>query len=148
MSSEEEALARAIMELQGIEKAISELQSLMATLRAALNEFESAMSLLEELAKHKEGIMVLVPIGGGNLLRAEIKEVNTIRVNLGAGVIVEETLEKSQEIMRKRRENLMKSIELHENRILQYARRAEELRRLVEALSARIRERQRQPHSS
>lgn len=138
-------MARAIMELQGIERAVSELQSLVATLRAALNEYEGAMNLLEELAKRKEGVKVLVPIGGGNLLQAEIKEVNIIRVNLGAGIIVEEALERSQEIIRKRRERLVKAIELHEGRILQYARRAEELKRLIEALSARIRERQRRP---
>lgn len=147
MSSEEDVLARAIMELQGIEKAINELQSIIATLRAALNEYEGAMSLLEELSKHKEGVRALIPIGGGNLLQAEIKEVNTVRVNLGAGIVVEETLERGQEIIRKRKDNLLRAIELHESRVVQYARRAEELRRLIEAFSARIRERQQQLRS-
>jgi len=144
MSSMEETLTRAVAELQAIEKAVAELQARVATLRAALTEYEGAMSLLEELAKHKEGVRVLVPIGGGNFLQAEIKEVGNIRVSLGAGVVIEQTLERGQEIIRKRRENIAKAIELHESRILQYAQRAEELRRLIEALSARIREKQQQ----
>ena len=144
MSSMEETLTRAVAELQAIEKAVAELQARVATLRAALTEYEGAMSLLEELAKHKEGVRVLVPIGGGNFLQAEIKEVGNIRVSLGAGVVIEQTLERGQEIIRKRRENISKAIELHESRILQYAQRAEELRRLIEALSARLREKQQQ----
>ncbi|MCD6536656.1 MAG: prefoldin subunit alpha [Thaumarchaeota archaeon] len=144
MSSMEETLTRAVAELQAIEKAVAELQARVATLRAALTEYEGAMSLLEELTKHKEGVRVLVPIGGGNFLQAEIKEVGNIRVSLGAGVVIEQTLERGQEIIRKRRENIAKAIELHESRILQYAQRAEELRRLIEALSARIREKQQQ----
>jgi len=144
MSSMEETLTRAVAELQAIEKAVAELQARVATLRAALTEYEGAMSLLEELAKHKEGVRVLVPIGGGNFLQAEIKEVGNIRVSLGAGVVIEQTLERGQEIIRKRRENIAKAIELHESRILQYAQRAEELRRLIEALSARLREKQQQ----
>jgi len=142
MSSIEENLARAVAELQALERAISELQSNIATLRALLNEYEGAISLIEELKKHKDAVKILVPIGGGNFLHAEVKELQDIQVSLGAGVMMKQPLDRGYELMKKRKENIGKAIEIYENRITQYAQRAEELRRLVEALSARLRERQ------
>ena len=141
MSSIEENLARAVAELQALERAISELQSNIATLRALLNEYEGAISLIEELKKHKDAVKILVPIGGGNFLHAEVKELQDIQVSLGAGVMMKQPLDRGYELMKKRKENIGKAIEIYENRITQYAQRAEELRRLVEALSARLRER-------
>ncbi|MCD6341970.1 MAG: prefoldin subunit alpha [Thaumarchaeota archaeon] len=142
MSSIEENLARAVAELQALERAISELQSNIATLRALLTEYEGAISLIEELKKHKDAVKILVPIGGGNFLHAEVKELQDIQVSLGAGVMMKQPLDRGYELMKKRKENIGKAIEIYENRITQYAQRAEELRRLVEALSARLRERQ------
>ena len=142
MSSIEENLARAVAELQALERAISELQSNIATLRALLNEYEGAISLIEELKKHKDAVKILVPIGGGNFLHAEVKELQDIQVSLGACVMMKQPLDRGYELMKKRKENIGKAIEIYENRITQYAQRAEELRRLVEALSARLRERQ------
>jgi len=139
MASDQENLARAVSELQILERAMSELQSRIATLRAVLGEYDGAISLIEELQKQKSEVRMLVPIGGGNFLQAEIKEVEAIQVSLGAGIVMKQPLQQGYELIKKRREQISRIIEQYENSLVQYAQRAEELRRLVEALSARIR---------
>jgi len=139
MASDQENLARAVSELQVLERAMSELQSRIATLQAVLGEYDGAISLLEELQKQKSEVKVLVPIGGGNFLQAEIKEVEAVQVSLGAGIVMKQPIQEGYELIKKRREQISRIIEQYQNTLIQYAQRAEELRRLVEALSARIR---------
>jgi len=111
MSSLEEDLSKAIAELQALERIVSELQNRATALRALLTEYDGAIALLEELKNRKTGLNILIPIGGGNFLKAEIKD-------------VEEG----------------ESIKAHEETIVNYAQRMEELRRIVQALSARLAE--------
>ncbi len=139
MASDQENLARAVSELQVLERAMSELQSRIATLQAVLGEYDGAISLLEELQKQKSEVKMLVPIGGGNFLQAEIKEVEAVQVSLGAGIVMKQPIQEGYELIKKRREQISRIIEQYQNTLIQYAQRAEELRRLVEALSARIR---------
>ncbi len=136
--SVEEDLTRAITELQALERAFSGIQSQITALRAVLNEYDGAISLIEELKKRKSGVKMLVPIGGGNFLQAEIKEIKDLEVSLGAGVMMRQPLEKGYETIKKRRERILKAIELYENTLTQYAQRIEELRRVISALSARL----------
>jgi len=139
MASDQENLAKAVSELQILERAMSELQSRIATLQAVLGEYDGAISLLEELQKQKSEVKMLVPIGGGNFLQAEIKEVEAVQVSLGAGIVMKQPIQEGYELIKKRREQISRIIEQYQNTLIQYAQRAEELRRLVEALSARIR---------
>ncbi|RLF98169.1 MAG: prefoldin subunit alpha [Thaumarchaeota archaeon] len=140
MSSLEEDLSRAVAELQALERIVSELQNRAAALRALLSEYDGAISLLEELRNRKAGLNILIPIGGGNFLRAEIKDVEEVHVSLGAGVMIKKSLQDGYELIKKRRERISKSIKAHEETIVNYAQRMEELRRLVQALSARLAE--------
>ena len=142
MASPEEHLSRAVAELQALERAISDLQSRVTTLRVLMNEYEGAISLLDELKRRGELAEVLVPIGGGNFIHAEVKRLDIVEVSVGAGIVLRKSLEDGRKIMEKRKESLSKAIGLYENRIAQYAQKANELRRVVNALAARIREQQ------
>lgn len=140
MSSLEERLGRAIGELQVLDRFLSELQARVNSLRSLLLEYESAISFIEELMRSGDKMRLLVPIGAGNYVHAEITDTRKIEVSLGAGVVMTKDVEESAEIMRKRKEDLVKAIEDYENQIAQYAQRAWELRRLVDALAAKLRE--------
>ncbi|RLG06196.1 MAG: prefoldin subunit alpha [Thaumarchaeota archaeon] len=140
MSSLEEDLSKAIAELQALERIVSELQNRATALRALLTEYDGAIALLEELKNRKTGLNILIPIGGGNFLRAEIKDVEEVHVSLGAGVMIKKSLQDGYELIKKRRERLSESIKAHEETIVNYAQRMEELRRIVQALSARLAE--------
>ncbi len=143
MSSLEQQLARAVAELQVLERGLSELQNTIAALRAALSDHENALELLEELRERGSVSNILVPIGGGNLIQAEVKSVEEVHVSLGAGVIVRQPLDRALELIRRRMENLNSALRTREEALASYAQRADELRRLVQALSRRLEEVQR-----
>lgn len=140
MSSLEERFGRALGELQVLERFILELQTRVNTLRAFTAEYDNAINFIEELKKTDGKMRLLVPIGAGNYVHADITDVTKIEVSVGAGVVITKSVEESLELMKKRKENLLKAIEENENQLVQYAQRAAELRRLVEALAAKIKE--------
>ncbi len=142
MASLEEHLSRAVAELQALERAISDLQSRVTALRVLMNEYDGAISLLDELKKRGGLTEVLVPIGGGNFIHAEVKRLDIVEVSIGSGIVLRKSLEDGRKIMDKRKESLSRAIVLYEYRIVQYAQRADELRRVVNALAARLREKQ------
>lgn len=144
MSSLEEQLNRAIGELQLLDQLINEVRARISTLQAIITEHEGAIGFIEELLKSESNMKILVPIGGGNYIHAEIIEKDKIEVSVGAGIIVTKSPQEGKEIIEKRRENLLQAVQNYEQRLQQYLNRAEELRRVIEATSARIREREAQ----
>ena len=54
--------------------------------------------------------------------------------------MIKKSLQDGYELIKKRRERLSESIKAHEETIVNYAQRMEELRRIVQALSARLAE--------
>jgi len=140
MSSLEQQLARAVSELQVLERALEELQGSIAALRAALSEHERALELLEELKARGSTSSILVPIGGGNMIEAEVKSVEEVYVSLGAGVVMRQPIDQAIELMKRRMESLNSALRTREEALASYAQRADELRRLVEALYRRLSE--------
>lgn len=143
MSSMEQQLSRAIGELQILEKTLEDLQGSIAALRAALREYEGALELIEDLKGRGSASNILVPIGGGNLIEAEVRSVEEVHVSLGAGIIVRQPVEKAVDLIKRRMESLSAAIRSREEALVNYSQRAEELRRLIQALYRRIAESQR-----
>lgn len=140
LSSVEEQLNRALGELQLLDQLVSDVRSRIATLQAMIAEHDGAISFIEEMRKESGRLHLLVPIGGGNYVHAEITSLDKVEVSVGAGVVMTKTAEEGKQLMEKRRENLSKAVQAYEERLVQYLRRMEELKRTVEALSARLRE--------
>lgn len=140
MSTLEEQLNRAIGELQVLDQLINEVKSRISALQAIAAEHDGALSFVEELMKSQSIMKILVPIGGGNYIHAEVTDKDKVEVSVGAGIVITKTLQEGKEIIEKRRENVIQAIQNYEQRLQQYLERAEELRRIVEAISTRIRE--------
>jgi prefoldin alpha subunit len=132
-------LNKAIGELQLLDQLINEVRARISTLQAIITEHEGALSFIEELLKSESNMKILVPIGGGNYVHAEIIDKDKVEVSVGAGVIVTKSPQEGKEIIEKRRETLLQAVQNYEQRLQQYLNRAEELRRVIEAISARIR---------
>lgn len=141
MSSLEQDLSRALAELQALERILSDLQSRVRILRSLLSEYDGALALLDELKERKSEVGMLIPIGGGNFIQAEVKKVEDVHVSLGAGVVIRQPLKESYDLIKRRREQINMTIRSHEETITNYSQRAEELRKLVQALYARLTER-------
>ncbi|MEM1583287.1 MAG: prefoldin subunit alpha [Nitrososphaerota archaeon] len=140
MSSLEEQLNRAIGELQLLDQLINDVRARITTLQAIAAEHEGALNFVEELIKTESGMKVLLPIGGGNYVHAEIVDKDKIEVSVGAGIVITKTPAEGREIIEKRRENLLQAIQNFEQRLQQYLNRAEELKSIIEVLSEKIRE--------
>ncbi|MCL7401293.1 MAG: prefoldin subunit alpha [Thaumarchaeota archaeon] len=144
MSSLEDQLNKAIGELQLLDQLINEVRARITALQAIITEHEGALSFIEELLKSDSNMKILVPIGGGNYVHAEIIDKDKVEVSIGAGVIITKSPQEGKEIIEKRRETLLQAVQNYEQRLQQYLNRAEELRRVIEAISARLREREAQ----
>ncbi|MEN2974106.1 MAG: prefoldin subunit alpha [Candidatus Caldarchaeales archaeon] len=142
MSSLEDQLNRAVGELQLIEQLINEARTRISALQALVAEYEGALNFIEEMSKNTSSMKILVPIGGGNYVHAEITDSGKIEVSIGAGVIVTKTLQEGREIVERRKENIVKLIQSYEQRLEQYVRRENELKNIIDALSAQIREKE------
>ena len=142
MSSLEQDLSRALAELQALERILSDLRSRVELLKSLLSEYDGALALLDELKEKGSNVNMLIPIGGGNFIQAEVKKVEDVHVSLGAGVVIRQPLKESYDLIKQRRERISMTIRSHEETIANYRQRAEELRRLVQSLYARLAERQ------
>lgn len=141
MSSLEQDLSRALAELQALERILSDLQGRVEILRTLLSEYDGALALLDELKEKGSKVNMLIPIGGGNFIQAEVKKIEDVHVSLGAGVVMRQPLKESYDLIKKRREQISVTIRSHEETIANYSQRAEELRKLIQALYARLAER-------
>jgi len=129
-----EQVARAVAELQIVEQIINEFQLRLATLDAALREYENAISFIEEMKKAEGNMEVLIPIGGGNFVHGVITSTDKIEVSVGADVIITKSLDEGHQIMLKRKDNLMRMREAYLQRLQEHLNRAAELRRFLESV--------------
>lgn len=141
MSTPEEQLNRALIELQLLDQLINEVKARLSALQALEAEYSGALSFIDEMSKSTSSMSILVPIGGGNYVHAEVTDFGRLEVSVGSGIVVTKTLQEGREIVAKRRENIIQLIQSYEQRLEQYIRRENELRRIIEALSDQLRER-------
>lgn len=140
MASLEEQLSRTLAEIQLLDQVIEEIRTRVNTLRTLITEHEGAANFIDELIRRKGGLHLLVPIGGGNYIHADVRAVDKVEVSIGAGVVLTKSVEEGKKLIEKRRENLLKTVKAYEEKLNQYIQRASELRRLAEIISAKIRE--------
>ena len=136
MASQEQ-LNRAVVELQLLEKLVADYQARLVTVERSIEEHENALKLIEEIKKSVGTVPILVPIGAGSFVKAEMHNVETIHINVGAGVIIEKPLEESQQILTKRNEALQQLRDNLSKRLDEALTRMQQLRQYVEEAIAR-----------
>ena len=136
MASQDQ-LNRALVELQLLERLVTDYQARLLTIERSIEEHENALKLIEEVKKNVGKIPILVPIGAGSFIKAEMHNVETIHINVGAGVIIEKPLEESQQILTKRNETLQQLRDTISKRLDEALARMQQLRQYVEEAIAR-----------
>jgi len=109
MSSDEETFRRLLTELRLLEGTADALQNRVNLVNAAITELSFASTTIEGLEKEKKGVPLLVPIGGGSFIKAEVVTTETMVVGMGAGVSVEKSRNEAKQIVGKRIAELEKS---------------------------------------
>lgn len=82
----------------------------ISSLEGRLTEILIAKHTLEELKKEEGGGDMLVPIGGGCFIEAELKPLNHVIINVGDGVSKETSVEDSVSKLDLHAENIKKTI--------------------------------------
>ena len=96
MANEEE-LQKAV-EAEMIRQQLLEIENQLNVLETKKYELQLIKESIDEV-KGKKGNEILVPIGAGVLLRAEIKDDEKVLVNVGSNVVVERNLEETKKII-------------------------------------------------
>ena len=109
MSESEETLRRLLTELRLLEATVEALQNRVNLVNAAIAELSFASATIDGLEKETKGTSLLVPIGGGSFVKAEIATTETMVVGMGAGVSVEKPREEAKGTIEKRISELEKS---------------------------------------
>ena len=71
---------------------LNHLEMQLQISQAALNDYNKAKLTLENLSNSKKEDDVLIPIGGGTFIKANLGEKDTILTDIGAGIVTEKPL--------------------------------------------------------
>jgi len=123
MPRNEEALRRLLTELRLLETTVEALHNRINLVNAAIAELSFASATIIGLEKEEKGKPLLVPIGGGSFVKAEVSTTETMVVGMGAGVSVEKPRDEAKEIIEKRISELEKSRSTIEQQLSQVLER-------------------------
>ncbi|MBD3207458.1 prefoldin subunit alpha [Candidatus Bathyarchaeota archaeon] len=98
MSQEKERRLRQLIgEIQMMEGSVNALQQRLQLLNAAVSELNMAQNSLKDLKDIDKGSPLLVPVGGGVFMNAELGEIKKVIVDLGADVSMEMNYDRAVE---------------------------------------------------
>jgi len=105
-SNSDEDVRELLAEIRLLEGSARILQSRIDVLSAALSETLTAIQTLEGAKGKPEGTDLLLPIGSGSFIKSKISSPDVIMISVGAGVIVEKTVDDSIKDLRLRSSDL------------------------------------------
>jgi prefoldin alpha subunit len=138
MSSDEEAFQRLLTELRLLEGTADALQNRINLVSAAMTELAFASATIEGLEKEKKGAPLLVPIGGGSFIKAEVATTETMVVGIGAGVSVEMSRDEARQTAEKRIGELEKTRDNLQQQLTQVIAKMRTKRQQIDNISMRL----------
>jgi prefoldin alpha subunit len=130
----EEELRRLLIENRLLEASIAAIQSRLRIINASLAEIILACSTLEGVKGKPKGSKILVPIGAGSFIRAELADSEKIIMGIGAGASIEKTFEDSIKELKARETELDQIRTSLQQQLTQAASQLEEKRRAISIL--------------
>jgi prefoldin alpha subunit len=138
MSSDEDTFRRLLTELRLLEGTAETLQNRINLINAATTELGFAAATIDGLAEEKKGAPLLVPIGGGSFVKAQVATTETLVVGMGAGVSVDRSQEDAKKIVEKRVAELEKSMGALQDQLGQVLERIRLNRQQLEEVSRKL----------
>lgn len=135
-TTEEERANSLALELRVLEGTFNELTSRQNLLERALFEGRSALEAVKGLSEAKPE-EVLIPIGGGALVRSPPPDADRVLVNVGASVVLEKTREEATAFLEGRVKEIERSIVAVLSQRSQIAERLEADRQALQAMISR-----------
>ena len=139
VANREDQTRRLIYELQLMQGTADTLQQRLAILQNALADLRVAKESLKALSETEEGSPILIPMGGGTLINAQLGDTSKVIINIGAEVSIDMPLEDAQKNVADRLENVEKTNTSVEQQLQQLLAQMEVHRDGINRLSAQIR---------
>ena len=133
MSKDEERVNNLIAEVRMLESTYNDLSSRQSLLERILIETRSSLDTIKGLSASSSE-EVLVPVGGGILLRASPPKTDKVLLNIGANVVVERTKDVATKFMDARAGDLEENITAIASQRNQIAQRLESDQRALQSL--------------
>ena len=134
MSSDEEALRRLIIESQVLQGTFDTLQRRLSMIENVLTQLQVANATLQGLKDKGEGESLLVPVGGGTHIKAELADSKKVIVGIGAGVATEKTFDGAQESIGHQMSEFQKTRMALQQQINQTAAKLEDVQDKVQSM--------------
>jgi prefoldin alpha subunit len=134
----QEQLRRILVEMRMMEGSVNTLQQRLELLTSAISELRLAQNSLKDLQDIDKGNPMLVPIGGGAFVNAELGDLSNVIVGIGADVSVEMKYENAVEDITERLEEMEKAHTAVQQQLGQILAQLESHQQVAERLSAEI----------
>ena len=135
---DQQRLEEMVNELNMYKSQADLLQQQVEAIQASLGEVEILESTLEDI-KDKKSLEIMVPVGAGSFMSAEIKKTDEVIMSVGAGVAIKKSAEEAKETLANQKEELSDSLDKMMNNlqkisqiIAQLSPQAEDLMRKVQ----------------
>lgn len=139
VANREDQTRRLIYELQLMQGTADTLQQRLAILQNALADLRVAEESLKGLNETEEGSPILIPMGGGTLINAQLGDTSKVIINIGAEVSIDMPLEDAQKNVADRLEDVEKTSTSVGQQLQQLLAQMEVHRDGINRLSAQIR---------
>jgi prefoldin alpha subunit len=117
-----------------LQKRAESVQQQMAMVQSSAKECAKALATIEELDGMVEGAEIMVPIGSGSFVSANLSKVNNIVVNIGAGVSIEHSISDAKELLEGRKAKFEKAFENMGNALTQIGQQMQSIESYLSSL--------------
>jgi len=100
-----------MMEAENYRRHIESLKGEMQLLEATMKELNASLAALDALKENKKGASMLVPIGSGSFVKAELKDSEKVIVGMGAGISLEKSIEEAKAVLGERGKEIAQAME-------------------------------------
>ncbi len=138
LQQKENQLRQLLTEMRMMEGSTNTLQQRLQQVLGAVSELRLAKKSLGDLKKVESGTNLLVPVGGGAFINAEMGRIDNVVVGIGAGVSVEMQYEDAVKDVNDRLAEMEKAQVSIEEQLGQILAQLETHQSVAERLSAEI----------
>ncbi len=118
------------------------LQQNLELVNQHISEFRRTIEAIEEVERLKEGNEILVPLGAGSFVRAELKDTGSVILSLGADVAARRSTAEARQELEARVRELERVRDEHSSRLQEVLKGLEAIAPVVEQIVAAMQQAQ------
>ena len=138
LQQKENQLRQLVTEMRMMEGTVNTLQQRLQVVLASVSELRIAKQSLEDLKNIENGNSLLVPVGGAAFINANLGELDSVVMGIGADVSVEMSYDDALKDVNERLEEMEKAQDSIEQQLGQIMAQLEAHQNMAENLSAEV----------